>query len=118
MKYATQLKDPRWQKKRLEIMERDKFKCVLCDSGDKTLHIHHYGYEKNLKPWEYSNDRLATLCEDCHNERQQLENSMILSLRVFNNEVLASILDDFIKYSQCDMRKWAIWIRFKEVKNK
>ena len=34
-------KDPRWQKKRLKILERDKWACQLCDGKEKTLHIHH-----------------------------------------------------------------------------
>ena len=33
MNYSEQLKSPKWQKKRLEIMQRDKFTCQLC--GDK-----------------------------------------------------------------------------------
>ena len=33
MGYSEKLKDPRWQKKRLEILERDNFRCQYC--GDK-----------------------------------------------------------------------------------
>ena len=64
--YSELLKDPRWQKKRLEIFQRDNFTCRACDFGNRTLHIHHTTYDKDLLPWEYENDDLITLCEDCH----------------------------------------------------
>ena len=66
--YAELLRDPRWQKKRLEIMQRDNFSCVICSSKDKTLHVHHCFYKKGADPWDYPNDSLVTLCFDCHEE--------------------------------------------------
>lgn len=67
--YVDLLKDPRWQKKRLEVMERDKFMCTSCQSDETTLNVHHVvPYRKDTKPWEYENDELITLCEDCHKE--------------------------------------------------
>lgn len=64
--YAKQRLDPRWQKKRLEVMERDKWTCQNCQSKDKTLNVHHKAYVKGLMPWEYENFVLVTLCEECH----------------------------------------------------
>lgn len=64
--YAEMLKDPRWQKKRLEVMKRDGFRCQHCLSEDKPLQVHHLVYDKDKKPWEYENNQLITLCEDCH----------------------------------------------------
>ncbi len=34
----------------------------------KGLNIHHKYYISGLKPWEYNNDALETLCEDCHHK--------------------------------------------------
>jgi hypothetical protein len=64
--YRELLKHPNWQRKRLEILERDHFTCVLCGDADKTLHVHHWKYVWGNKPWEYDNYDLATVCEDCH----------------------------------------------------
>ena len=64
--YSAQYKDPRWQKKRLEILERDGFACRKCGDTKSTLHVHHSHYEKGHKVWEYPNQDLATLCESCH----------------------------------------------------
>lgn len=62
--YSELLKDPRWQKKRLEIMERDGFACKLCGNKKETLHVHHFAYANN--PWDVDNKALVTLCESCH----------------------------------------------------
>lgn len=66
-KYQSKLKDPRWQRKRLEILQRDDFTCQHCYSSTKTLHVHHRLYLKNKDPWESPAYNLVTLCEDCHN---------------------------------------------------
>jgi hypothetical protein len=73
--YSEQLKDPRWQKKRLEIMQRDNFQCQICGNKTKTLNVHHFQYGKNKKPWEYENDNLITLCEECHESITVLHNT-------------------------------------------
>lgn len=68
--YADKLKDPRWQKKRLEILSRDEWMCKKCQSEDATLHVHHRYYDKDLEPWEYPDFALASLCEVCHKEEK------------------------------------------------
>lgn len=68
MTYAEKLKDPRWQKKRLEIFSRDEFTCNSCGCKDKTLHLHHKYYRPKTVIWDYPDDALVTLCEDCHSE--------------------------------------------------
>lgn len=66
MNYSELLRDPRWQKKRLEILELDAWRCRRCENKEKTLHVHHLYYIKFANPWDYTNDALVTLCEDCH----------------------------------------------------
>lgn len=62
--YAKKLQDPRWQRKRLEIFNRDKFCCLICSSNTDMLQVHHERYCKN--PWESPNEDLKTLCFRCH----------------------------------------------------
>lgn len=64
---------PEWQRKRLEIMERDGFQCVDCGAKESTLNVHHSYYEKGRKPWEYPAHSLNTLCESCHKARHKTE---------------------------------------------
>ena len=66
MTYSEKLQDPRWQKKRLEIMSRDGFQCVKCLSETNTLTVHHFYYVSGRMPWEYPNLSMATLCQQCH----------------------------------------------------
>lgn len=66
MSYAEDLKHPKWQRKRLEIMQRDEWQCTGCESDDKPLHVHHRRYIPGRKPWEYADEDLVTLCKDCH----------------------------------------------------
>jgi len=66
MEYSKKLKDPRWQKTRLKIFERDDWACRQCGDDKSTLHVHHRRYLKGREPWEYPDVGLVTLCEDCH----------------------------------------------------
>jgi len=70
MAYSDSLRDPRWQKKRLEILSRDSFMCKCCGSTTKTLHVHHFKYSKGHQPWEYENENFITFCEDCHADEE------------------------------------------------
>lgn len=65
MNYSDKLKDPRWQKRRLKIFERDNWACVACGRTDQTLHVHHNTYVG--EPWDAPDEALKTLCEGCHN---------------------------------------------------
>ena len=65
MTYAEKLKDPRWQKKRLEILQRDGFSCWWCGDKETTLHVHHTEYIGG-NPWETPDIFLTTVCQDCH----------------------------------------------------
>ena len=71
MKYSEKLKDPRWQKKRLEIFERDEWFCRKCGDDKATLAVHHLFYRPNTDPWDYPNEDLLTLCEECHSEEYE-----------------------------------------------
>ena len=62
--YQEKLKDPRWQRRRLEIFQRDHWKCIECGNDQLTLHVHHEEYGGD--PWEAPDDKLKTLCEFCH----------------------------------------------------
>lgn len=62
--YGEKLKDPRWQKVRLEVYQRDNFTCCYCQDTTTTLHVHHLEYAGD--PWDVPMDKLITLCEHCH----------------------------------------------------
>ncbi len=69
MNYAATLSSPQWQKKRLQIFQRDLFKCRECNATHKTLHVHHHRYKPDTKPWDYPDSNFLTLCCDCHEKK-------------------------------------------------
>lgn len=66
MQYADLLKHPRWQRKRLEIFNRDEWKCTKCSDTETNLQVHHLYYRSDTDPWDYPNDVFLTLCDTCH----------------------------------------------------
>lgn len=94
MSYSEKLLDPRWQKKRLEILQRDSFTCRNCSSMEKTLHVHHLNYERGVEPWEYPEYYMVTLCKDCHLEIEANGKRLIESIEY---AFRASLTDTFIQ---------------------
>lgn len=64
--YSEKLKDPRWQKKRLEILDRDRWSCQICGDDTSPLNVHHMEYHSGINPWEYEDKELITACECDH----------------------------------------------------
>jgi hypothetical protein len=72
MTYFEKLKDPRWQKKRLDVLERDGWRCRDCKTDSASLQVHHCKYVKG-DPWDTPDFNLMAVCESCHLQRQSLE---------------------------------------------
>ncbi len=97
-RYSDKLKDPRWQKKRLEILERDEWKCTVCEDDTTTLHVHHLRYKVGKNPWDCDGFDLITLCESCHEDerirRDGVERALLETLRDF-------LVDDLELFAEC-----------------
>lgn len=70
--WLQQLRDPRWQKKRLIILERDGWKCQECGATDKNLQVDHLIYAPTGRPWDVEDKDLRTLCDGCHRTISEL----------------------------------------------
>jgi hypothetical protein len=89
--YSEKLLDPRWQRKRLEILSRDNFTCQICQSTTKTLHVHHKKYEYGKDPWEVEDIFLITLCKDCHyNETKDFEENLKYLVEILRQNLSSS----------------------------
>lgn len=66
MEYKEKLKDPRWRKRRKEVLIRDFYICQKCGHKAKDNHVHHVVYIVGREPWDYDDEYLITLCERCH----------------------------------------------------
>jgi predicted translin family RNA/ssDNA-binding protein len=73
-------KDPRWQQRRLEVMQRFGFSCAVCLSSEKELHVHHKHYVTGRKPWEYEDHELLCVCKFCHEHQTELSREIRASL--------------------------------------
>lgn len=86
--YSQKLRDPRWQKLRLQVFERDEWTCQRCGDKESTLAVHHKRYQKGLDPWDYPADFLITVCEQCHQweyqYRREAEELLLQGLRDCN----------------------------------
>jgi len=71
MSYAEQLTHPKWQRRRLEVLDRAGFRCERCLDDETTLHVHHKTYRKGALAWEYEDHELVVLCEDCHTDEHR-----------------------------------------------
>jgi hypothetical protein len=76
MTYPDKLLDPRWQKKKAEILTRDNYTCRSCGTTDITLHAHHIKYIEDIEPWDYADKLLITYCEICHNTQHLIGNTI------------------------------------------
>lgn len=86
MEYSQKLKDPRWQKKRLEVLQRDNFTCQTCTDKETELQIHHKKYSG--EPWEASDEDLVTLCAHCHKaetEANKLSDTIVFAIKTESN---------------------------------
>jgi hypothetical protein len=79
--FFDQYKDPRWQKKRLEVLEAFNYSCLFCGEKHKTLHVHHVYYVSGRSVWEYEICELMVLCDECHASVHTLKDQ--LSKQVF-----------------------------------
>ena len=66
MSYSEDLKNPQWQRKRLQQLDAAKWECSECGTGKRTLEVHHCWYERDTKPWEYPDECYRVLCSICH----------------------------------------------------
>jgi 5-methylcytosine-specific restriction endonuclease McrA len=93
MTYSEQLKHPKWQKRRLEILDRAGFSCEGCGDKDKTLHVHHKIYHKGAMAWEYEDRELVAFCESCHGEWHYLKDELAYALTDLDIDGMGRVAD-------------------------
>ena len=97
MTYQEQIKDPRWQKRRLSILERDEFMCQSCGNTEEELQVHHIIYYQNRMIWDYEDDELLTLCSTCHKNVTEEKKSVKSKIDLFYTDIDSlSILNEIV----------------------
>lgn len=105
--YWQKLQDPRWQKKRLEILNEAGFECECCGDTKSQLQVHHGYYEKGKEPWEYDDETLWCLCDRCHEDAHKGRNAVCSELAKYRPwevwpiaEILRRTDGDTVFYAQ------------------
>ncbi len=71
--YREKLQNPLWADFAKSMRNLRGNSCQLCRQRG-VLQVHHWFYDFNREPWEYSPDEVAVLCEDCHHSfHEQLQ---------------------------------------------
>lgn len=89
--WAVQYRNPKWQKKRLEVMQANEFSCQVCGDKDETLNVHHKAYIKGRKVWEYDAEQLECLCETCHKTVHEQKEKLDALLLLVSSEGIGAI---------------------------
>lgn len=66
--YALALLDSRWNKKRVQVLKRDNYRCTNCGADNCRLSVHHEIYLKDKQPWEVPMRYLKSMCDRCHSD--------------------------------------------------
>ncbi|MEZ5003925.1 MAG: hypothetical protein R2730_12930 [Chitinophagales bacterium] len=96
--------------KQLLKVEKEKLKaiCEVTEQIDikrmqwivfKGLHVHHKYYQVSLKPWEYPDDALTTLCMHCHEELHKNKSVDVL-------DALGRNIGEYHNCFRCDGAGW------------
>ncbi|HEX6427984.1 MAG TPA: HNH endonuclease signature motif containing protein [Niastella sp.] len=115
--YKEKLLDPRWQRRRLDILNRADFKCEIegCWCSDETLHVHHLDYISGNEPWEYPDEYLMAVCASCHEmisqERPGYEKIIISNyrLKLKDHFIQKCAADVFQKYKDLHQLIYLLW---------
>lgn len=90
--YYELLRHPKWQEKRLRIMQRAGFECENCGDSESILNVHHTYYEKGKSPWEYPDESLRCLCDPCHGTADELRIKVLRQLGLLADHQLMQVL--------------------------
>jgi len=100
MTYAEKLRDPRWQRKRLEALDNAGWRCSGCRDKTSTLYVHHNFYVRGREPWEYSVEELTVACDPCHSRFDALRAELTEWLALVEPFAMEELLG-FVKALAC-----------------
>jgi len=104
--YSELLRDPRWQQKRLETLERAGWCCEVCGDSEKELHVHHLYYLKGKKPWEVERRQLSVMCKSCHKEAESCREWLLRTFSFAPPEMMMSFSHDLREAMDHPLTHW------------
>lgn len=107
-------KDPRWQKKRLKIMERASFTCEACSDDATTLQVHHKFYWRDCDPWDYMDCDLVCLCETCHQRWHKAKQNFDIAISFIGLQQFQHIVGYAIGHALASSRVTDVDVKYNE----
>lgn len=108
MSYSDLLRDPRWQKKRLEVLTIAGFACSKCKCATRNIQVHHKQYRHGAAPWDYENDELEVLCDLCH----EIEHADLTAEELSHEEKISQASKSMMTAETAgDRRSWFAAVR-------
>jgi hypothetical protein len=95
--YWQQLQDPRWQKKRLEILARQFFTCESCGDTETALDVHHKYYKKGVSAWDYPEDAFCCVCKNCHEKVDGYYRNILTYFTAAGAEDFSNAIEDAMR---------------------
>lgn len=90
MTYAEKLKDPRWQRKKTQVWERDDYTCCACGTKSEQVHAHHTNYTG--EPWDAPLKDMVTLCHKCHTHQKEFKRRFLEIASTTRPDVIERLL--------------------------
>lgn len=90
--YSEKLRDPRWQRRRLEVFERADFTCEHCGDKTESLNAHHRVYRRATDPWDYHSHEIVCLCATCHDQEHAARDKLATALAILNEEEIHTVV--------------------------
>lgn len=100
--YPDKLRDPRWMKRKAEILLKRGQHCQFCN-GQTTFVRHIVRSEED--PWSYPDDHYQVICPPCLKRRQPVIDALINNLRMAIKDVHEDRLDDFVALARYELER-------------
>ena len=98
--FSNAYSDPRWQKLRLRVFERDNYTCQFCGNTSIQQHAHHKWYRDGLLAYQYELKELITLCSICHQKTHDIQEKELKKASQFLKYIFFNPID-FQKLLTC-----------------
>lgn len=78
--YKEEFSTNEWQRKSGNKKYLDDFTCQICGSKKRLVHVHHHFYIEGRHLWEYPDETLITICEECHAKEHKFDNQELIEV--------------------------------------
>lgn len=97
-RYHEDLQHSEWISLRDRLI-RERACCESCGSNDRPYEVHHRGYLPGRRAWEYEDEHLSVLCNNCHFEITEDADkiwNMILKLDPIHSRLAVKLVEAII----------------------